>query len=613
MIQKAAALLSAILPLALCLATMTGCGPHLAGTNDAALEYEVDVDPATGQRLDPDVAAARAQARLAAAQITADVDVEGPRVRVVIDSEGAGTVDSLLLWRGGLAVTRTRASAEATGPGEKPVADLPIATIETTARGRALSFTFAAGARDPLIAERASHPDERVALSRGDARLAVLPIDEALATPLVVSFGDDVTAYARAAHTKALLLSPRLPPMHRASATRLPTDRALAASCAVFPFALSFAWLAFVRRFDRARPEPTWLVVATFALGGLSVVPAGLAEMAYAAATPWLDPSVVTLGGQAWALPIAIVVFSLVVGVSEEGAKFLGAWSLARHRREFDEPIDGIIYGSAAALGFAAVENVKYFAIGRMSGVVIAVRAFVSVPAHLFFGAIWGYALGRQLVSKKVSVLAFFVLAAVAHGTFDALLSTDGMQLASTLLVLGLAFGFVAMLQSALRYGAVRPQRPSTDGAPLTEPLPAGELDRAYFRVGSPGAFYACAAGLMVCAFAVTALGGAYEFLHHRVGIVFVSLATAMLALFGVAAYGASETIPLDVAIDAQGVTLGGGRTAWREIVSMRTDVTRTRAYVVLHTTESVVRLGPASLATAQAIVTAVRRVHPIA
>jgi RsiW-degrading membrane proteinase PrsW (M82 family) len=159
-----------------------------------------------------------------------------------------------------------------------------------------------------------------------------------------------------------------------------------------------------------------------------------------------------TLGGQRWALPIAIVVFSLVIGVSEEGSKFLAAWSLARHRREFDEPIDGIIYGSAAALGFAAVENVKYFAIGRMSGVVIAVRAFVSVPAHLFFGAIWGYALGRQLVSKNVSLLTFFAVAAAAHGTFDALLSTDGMQLASTLLVLGLAFGFVAMLQHALRY-----------------------------------------------------------------------------------------------------------------------------------------------------------------
>ena len=440
-----------------------------------------------------------------------------------------------------------------------------------------------------------------------------MPAAEALATPLVLPFGDSVTAYERAAHAKALLASPLLPAMHRASLTRLPPSRGLAAACALLPFALSFGWLAFVRRFDRARPEPIWLVVATFALGGLSVVPAGLAEMACAAATPWLDPSVMTLGGQAWALPIAIVVFTVVVGVAEEGSKFLGAWSLARHRREFDEPIDGIIYGSAAALGFAAVENIKYFAVGRMSGVVIAVRAFVTVPSHLFFGAIWGYALGRQLVSRRVSVLAFLGLAALAHGTFDALLSTDGMQLASTLLVLGLAFGFVSMLQSALRYGAVRPHLDASGGAPLTEQLPAGELKRAYFRVGSPGTFYACAAGLIVCAFAITALGGAYEFLHHRIGVVFVSLATTMLALFGVAAYGAAETIPLDVAIDAQGVTLGGGSTAWRDVVSARVEVTGGRARVVLHTTGRVVRLGPATPEVAQAIAAAIRTAHPVA
>jgi protease PrsW len=598
--------------LAACLLVLTGCSTHLAGTNDAALEYDLDADTATGAAQDPAAVAARVQARLAAAQISADVDVDGRRVRVIIDAEGAAAVDSLLLWRGGLGVSK--AGAEAPGTRETPpLVELPIASVDTTLRGRALALTFPPGARDSLAREFASTPEARVILSLGHAPLANMPAAEALATPLVLPFGDSVTAYERAAHAKALLASPLLPAMHRASLTRLPPSRGLAAACALLPFALSFGWLAFVRRFDRARPEPIWLVVATFALGGLSVVPAGLAEMACAAATPWLDPSVMTLGGQAWALPIAIVVFTLVVGVAEEGSKFLGAWSLARHRREFDEPIDGIIYGSAAALGFAAVENIKYFAVGRMSGVVIAVRAFVTVPSHLFFGAIWGYALGRQLVSRRVSVLAFLGLAALAHGTFDALLSTDGMQLAATLLVLGLAFGFVSMLQSALRYGAVRPRLDASGGPPLTEQLPAGELKRAYFRVGSPGTFYACAAGLIVCAFAITALGGAYEFLHHRIGVVFVSLATTMLALFGVAAYGAAETIPLDVAIDAQGVTLGGGSTAWRDVVSARVEVTGRRARVVLHTTGRVVRLGPATPEVAQAIAAAIRTAHPVA
>ena len=64
-------------------------------------------------------------------------------------------------------------------------------------------------------------------------------------------------------------------------------------------------------------------------------------------------------------------------------------------------------------------------------------------------------------------------------------------------------------------------------------------------------------------------LGSAYEILHHRIGVVFVSLATAMLSAFGAAAYGASETIPLDVAVDGRGVTLAGAETPWSTVVGV--------------------------------------------
>jgi RsiW-degrading membrane proteinase PrsW (M82 family) len=353
-----------------------------------------------------------------------------------------------------------------------------------------------------------------------------------------------------------------------------------------------------------------WLVAATFGLGGLSVVPAALIELGCATATPWLDPSVVTMGGQAWALPISILVFALVVGGAEEGSKLLGAWSLARHRREFDEPVDGIVYGCAAALGFAAIENVKYFALGRMSGVVIALRAFMTVPAHMFFGAIWGYGMGRGLVSRRSSLAAFLAIAALAHGTFDALLSTDGVQLATTVLVLALALAFFALLRRALRYGAVppRPSRRDSLAPPPTEPMPPSALARTYFRVGSPVAFYACAGGMIACAFALTVLGGAYEYLHHRVGVVFVAIATAMLALFGLAAHGASSTIPLDVAVDAQGVTFAGGRTPWGAIVGVAVErAGAARAFVLLRLVDRVVRLGPASVDAARGIEQAVR------
>ncbi len=593
-----------------------GCSPRLVGTNDAALEYTAVPDPTTGVAVDAQLAAAGLKGRLSAAQIFADVEptADGRAVRVVVDADAAGAVDSLVLWRGGLNVYRAGdAVAHAT-----PVAELAIASIESAHHGRALSLTFTQGARDTLavLAAGASfRPGERVVLARDRTVLATAPLEGLLVTPFVLSLGDDIAAYTRAVHARLLLGSPVLPEMRRTAVVRLPPDYGLAVACAVLPFALSFGWLFFVKRFDRARPEPTWLVLSTFALGGLSVVPAGLVEAGYSAATPWLDPSIMTLGGQLWALPIAIAVFTLVVGVSEEGAKFIAAWSLPRQRRDFDEPVDGIIYGCAAALGFAAVENVKYFALGRMSGVIVAVRAFVTVPAHLFFGAIWGYAMGRELVSRRTNALEFLALAALAHGAFDAILSIDGMQPVATLLVLVLAFSFVAMLRSALRHGAVRVRSAGpvsramfADGpAPSSEPLPASDLGRAYFRVGSPGAFYACAAGIILSAFSLMVLGGAYEILHHRIGIVFVSLASSMLILFGVAAYGASETIPLDVAVDSRGVTFSGAQTPWSAIVDVSLETNGRRASVLLRTNDGVLRLGPASVEEAEAIAVSIR------
>jgi RsiW-degrading membrane proteinase PrsW (M82 family) len=680
-----------------------GCSTHLAGTNDAELEYAVAEAPSdsAGQPAAPAggaLAAAGVKARLVAAQVPADVDAriaEGTgdaravRIRVVVDADVAGAVDGLVTWRGGLAVARVdgayslappnttglrpmietapdgsidrwwqgstadvaRAVREARldpghaafverlpgGGGEArtrvvampPIVELglpgaPIDAIEPREHGKSLGVRLSPEARALLQAEAAHGADattpaavpasaERVAFVRGDALLGTGTLADALRDPLVLSFGDDVTAYTRAYHARLLLKSPILPALRRVTAQPMPPRYGLAAACAMLPFALSFAWLFFVRRFDRARPEPMWLVLATFALGCLSVVPAAFGEMALAQATPWLDPSVVTLGGQAWALPLAVPVFAVAVGLVEESSKLLGAWSLARHRREFDEPVDGIIYGCAASLGFAAVENVKYFALGRMSGVVIALRAFMTVPAHMFFGAIWGYAMGTRLVSRRTSVPLFLGIAALAHGAFDAFLSTDGAQLVATLLMLALGVVFFALLRRTLRHGAV-PVKPrawlAPEDGPATEPLPPSMLPRKYFRVGSPAAFYGCAAAMIVCAFALTVLGSAYELLQHRAGVVFVAIATVILALFGLASYGATATIPLDVAIDARGITFAGGSTPWAAIRSVGVEPrgARGRAVVRVETRDRPMLLGPASIDTARAIAEACGR-----
>jgi protease PrsW len=701
--RHALRLLAAALGILAALAA-TGCSmPHLAGTNDAELEYSEVTNVAQ-----PELAAFGVKARLSAAQVAAEVEVvnrtgdASPRrsewggvepthsngdVRVVVDSDVAGGVDELILWRGGMTAYLMD---EAGGPDVDPthreglqpgwaqapdgttdrwwqgtaealqkaireakpeqgrgyfvermpgglwrtravftpelvtlgLSQTPITSIQLAAHGRSLAFTFGPDARAAIETVRATHPNARVVLARNHSLLATVPIADALASPLVLSFGDDVAAFTRAYHAKLLLGSPILPPLKRLVAERVHPNWGVGAACALLPFALSFAWLSFVRRFDRARPEPMWLVAATFALGCLSMIPAAFAEAGLASLSQWLDPSLVTMGGQLWALPLAIPIFTLTVGFVEEGAKLLAAWSLAGHRREFDEPVDGIVYGCAAALGFAAVENVKYFALGRMAGTVIALRAIVTVPAHMFFGALWGYALGRTLVSRRANVLLFLSLSALAHGIFDALLNTDGMMLYAGLLVVALSVAFVEVLRRALRHGAVPPAPyaarrhlrgsasawSAPEGAPpQTEPLPVSVLQRAYFRVGSPAAFAACATGMVTCAFALTIVGTWYEFLHHRVGVAFVVIAAAILAAFGALGNGAASTIPLDVAIDAHGVTYSGARTPWSAIALVDVEAVGRRALVRLHTMSGIVRLGPTSPAHANAIAVAVR------
>src|SRR5262249_30929674 len=65
---------------------------------------------------------------------------------------------------------------------------------------------------------------------------------------------------------------------------------------------------------------------------------------------------------------------------------------------EFDEPLDGIIYGVALALGLATVENV--LVVHREGLYTGLLRAVFTVPAHALCGAAMGYFLGRAKLGR---------------------------------------------------------------------------------------------------------------------------------------------------------------------------------------------------------------------
>ena len=152
-------------------------------------------------------------------------------------------------------------------------------------------------------------------------------------------------------------------------------------------FLLTFFYLR-----DRWQREPLHRVVMAFALGTYAMAAArGLAVTVLAFLSPdWLG------GGTEGARLFESLVLA---GYIEESAKAIVLFTAVYHWDEFDEPLDGVVYGVAVSLGFATLENILYIVQAR-AGVgggmdVVWQRALFAVPAHALFGGTMGYYMGK--------------------------------------------------------------------------------------------------------------------------------------------------------------------------------------------------------------------------
>lgn len=163
-----------------------------------------------------------------------------------------------------------------------------------------------------------------------------------------------------------------------------------------------------------AYPEPPKVVWQTFGLGVLSIVPAVLAAMAIeglveAAFGPFANP---------WAAGLSTAF--LGAAIPENLAKFCVLYYFCLRHSAFDEPMDGLVYGVAASMGFAALENVLYVWQGGFGLAVM--RAFTAVPAHAMHGAVMGYFLGLYhfLPERRGFYLAMaLIIPILFHGAYD--------------------------------------------------------------------------------------------------------------------------------------------------------------------------------------------------
>lgn len=178
-------------------------------------------------------------------------------------------------------------------------------------------------------------------------------------------------------------------------------------------------WLYIIYRNDRFEPEPVrWLLFVGIAGGLLSGLPAALLN-SFAAIGLGLRMEMLT--GESPVEISTLVLFSLFVGFNEEFFKAMVAVFLLRRLREFNEPVDGLIYSMTVALGFAAFENIEYTVNGGLG--VLVVRSFTAVPLHVGLASIWGTGIARAKFYKGggyvKTVIPYVIPAALLHTFYN--------------------------------------------------------------------------------------------------------------------------------------------------------------------------------------------------
>ena len=186
-------------------------------------------------------------------------------------------------------------------------------------------------------------------------------------------------------------------------------------------------WLAFFYQQDRLEPEPKGYVLGVFVLGALLAQAVGIPLVEdvfdvrrWLPISPWTN-----LGGSI-----------LVIGFTQEFLKYAAVRYSVYPSAEFDGRVDGVVYGTAAGLGYATMRNVHYVvASGGLNLQAGVIRIVVTALAQASFAGLSGYFLGRaKFEDRPVWWLPGGVaLAAVLNGLFTVLrgeLTTTGLGLA---------------------------------------------------------------------------------------------------------------------------------------------------------------------------------------
>ena len=160
------------------------------------------------------------------------------------------------------------------------------------------------------------------------------------------------------------------------------------------------AIIAFIIYSDKLK-EPLDLILKTFFLGIFLCIPAGL-----------LNDLLIQSPDQ-----------SYFAGLTEESLKFIVLYFYIRPKAAFNEPMDAIVYGTIASLGFATLENLTYVYSGSPeadSFTIAIIRAISAIPLHASCGIIMGYFFGlHAFLGSKSALIKSLIIPISIHATYN--------------------------------------------------------------------------------------------------------------------------------------------------------------------------------------------------
>ncbi len=193
---------------------------------------------------------------------------------------------------------------------------------------------------------------------------------------------------------------------------------------------LAPVYAAYLLFLDPLEHEPPWLLGLALAWG------AGVATLTGGAATALLQ----MVTGTVLALDSAVsdtlgtIIFAPLTEEAAKGAFVFALFFLARH--EFDDVLDGIVYGGLVGLGFAVVEDLVYYAATFLEeglsgvGALFVIRGVLTGFGHSLYTALTGLGLGFAVQARSGALRWLAPFAGLAGAVLLHALWNGGVTLA---------------------------------------------------------------------------------------------------------------------------------------------------------------------------------------